>query len=197
MKQYDQSILLFEETLKLERAKFGPDNPETLETQAQLGVVYREAGRVADAIPLLDDAHQKGRKHPELAWVGNALLTAYVQAGKKAEATALVAAQVGAARKRFPADSLPLAAALADVGKALLDAKAYADAEPLLLAGYEGIKKHAAQVSPRNRRDLTNALERLVQLYDARGMPEEAAKWRKELETLTKAAGPAVKPKDK
>ena len=195
MKKYDQSIPLFEETLKLERAKFGPDHPETLDTQAKLGVVYRDAGRVADAIPLLEDVHQKGRKHPVLAWVGNALLTAYVQAGKKAEATALVTAQVAAARKQFLADSLPLAAALADVGKALLDAKAYADAEPLLLAGYEGAKKHTSQVSPRGRSNLMSTLERLVRLYDAWDKPDEAAKWRKELEAQKTAAEPAVKPK--
>ena len=35
------------------------------------------------------------------------------------------------------------------------------------------------------RQHLTEALERLVQLYDAWDKPDEAAKWRKELEALT------------
>jgi hypothetical protein len=45
--------------------------------------------------------------------------------------------------------------------------------------------------------DLSEALERLVQLYDATNRLDEAAKYRKELEALGKAAAPPVKPKDK
>jgi hypothetical protein len=60
------------------------------------------------------------------------LVTAYSQAGKTTEATALVAERVRAAREQVPIDGPWLAAELAAVGHALLDAKAYADAEPLL-----------------------------------------------------------------
>jgi hypothetical protein len=55
-----------------------------------------------------------------------------VRAGKSTQATALTTEQVRAARQWFRADSFNLANALADTGKALLDAKAYAAAEPLL-----------------------------------------------------------------
>ena len=57
--------------------------------QAELGAVYCDVGRFADAIPLLEEVQEKSRGNPELAWAGNALLTAYVGAGKKAEAVAL------------------------------------------------------------------------------------------------------------
>jgi serine/threonine-protein kinase len=67
-----------------------------------------------------------------LAGVGDTLLEVYGQAGKVTEAIALATERVRAARKRFHAGSPPLAAALATVGEALLNAKAYADAEPLL-----------------------------------------------------------------
>jgi hypothetical protein len=152
------------------------------------------------------------------------LLTAYAQAGKKAEAAALLAAQVQTARKQFPASSPKLAAALADVGKAVLDGKAYADAEPLLresltlsehhapdawetdqarsllggallgqrkyadaepllFRGYEGMKRRAEKVPAQAKvQQLRETLERLVRLYDAWDKPDEAAKWRKELE---------------
>src|SRR5207244_1167812 len=69
-------------------------------------------------------------------WAGRSLLTAYVETGKKADAAALAAALVQEARKKFPADSPELAAALADVGDGFLKGKAYADAEPLLREGY-------------------------------------------------------------
>jgi hypothetical protein len=81
------------------------------------------------------------------------------------------------------------------LGDALLGQKKYAGAEPLLLAGYEGMKQRA------DRRDqpggsppqvrLTEALERLVRLYEATGKKDEAARWRKELEAQKTAIPPA------
>jgi eukaryotic-like serine/threonine-protein kinase len=73
------------------------------------------------------------------------------------------------------------------LGGALLGQKKYVDAEPLLLAGYEGMKKQAAKIPPPGKVRLTEAVERLVQLYEATGKKDEAAKWRKELEA-SKAA---------
>jgi eukaryotic-like serine/threonine-protein kinase len=84
------------------------------------------------------------------------------------------------------------------LGVALLVQKKYADAEPLLRKGYEGLKQRAAQIPPQSKQVcLTRALERLVRLYDAWDRPEEAARWRKELEARTKAAEKAAKPREK
>jgi hypothetical protein len=68
------------------------------------------------------------------------------------------------------------------LGAALLGQKKYAEAEPLLLAGYEGMKQREAKVPPPAKVRLTNALERLVRLYEATGQQDKAAEWRKELE---------------
>ena len=68
------------------------------------------------------------------------------------------------------------------LGGSLLGQKNYAGAEPLLLAGYEGMKEREAKIPPQGKPRLTEALERLVQLYDAWGKPDEAAAWRKRLE---------------
>ena len=68
------------------------------------------------------------------------------------------------------------------LGGALLGQKKYADAEPLLVQGYEGMKALEAKMPPKARYRLTEALERLVQLYDAWDKQAEAARWRKELE---------------
>jgi hypothetical protein len=73
------------------------------------------------------------------------------------------------------------------LGGALLNQKKYTDAEPLLLKGYEGIKQRADKIPARVRTiRLTEAIERLVQLYEATGNKDEAAKWRKELEAIKK-----------
>jgi eukaryotic-like serine/threonine-protein kinase len=67
-------------------------------------------------------------------------------------------------------------------GGAVLGQKKYAEAESLLLNGYDGMKNHEATIPTPGKVRLTDALERLVQLYEAKGNKDEAAKWRKELE---------------
>jgi tetratricopeptide (TPR) repeat protein len=76
------------------------------------------------------------------------------------------------------------------LGGALLGQKKYAEAEPLLLAGYEGLKQRQAKIPPPTQIVLDKSLEWLVQLYDALEKPEDAAKWRQELQSLGKAATP-------
>jgi hypothetical protein len=69
------------------------------------------------------------------------------------------------------------------LGESLAGRKQYAEAEPLLRSGYEGLKTREQTIpaSVRNR-ILSEALQRLVQLYDAQGKPDQAAEWRKKLE---------------
>ena len=72
------------------------------------------------------------------------------------------------------------------LGGSLLGQKHYAAAEPLLLSGYEGMKAREAKIPPAGNPRLSEALERLVQLYDAWGKPEQAAAWRKRLQEAKK-----------
>jgi hypothetical protein len=67
------------------------------------------------------------------------------------------------------------------LGAALLGQKNYAEAEPLLLQGYEGMKARQAKIPPQARFRLTEALERLVRLYEATDQKEKAANWQKKL----------------
>ena len=67
--------------------------------------------------------------------------------------------------------------------------KKYIDpgAPGLLRAGYEGMKQREKAIPPQGKVRIPEAIERLVQLYEALDKKDDAAKWRKELET-TKAA---------
>jgi hypothetical protein len=51
----------------------------------------------------------------------------------------------------------------------------------LLKEGYEGMKQREQTMPVAAKVRLTEALERLVQLYDATGNAAEAERWRKEL----------------
>jgi tetratricopeptide (TPR) repeat protein len=70
------------------------------------------------------------------------------------------------------------------LGGALLGQKKYADAEPLLVKGYEGMKKLVDKIPQQGKIRLTEAVERLISLHEATGKKDEVAKWRKELESL-------------
>jgi hypothetical protein len=67
------------------------------------------------------------------------------------------------------------------LGGALLSQKKHAEAE-LLLAGFAGLKKREAEIPPQSKARLTEAVERLVQVYEATGQKDEVARWQEELE---------------
>lgn len=67
------------------------------------------------------------------------------------------------------------------LGGALLGQKRYADAEPLLLAGYDGMKAREEKLPPAGKLRVTESIERLAELYDKTGRTDEAAKWRSRL----------------
>ncbi len=77
---------LFEDVLKRQQAKFGRQHPNTLQMVANLGVNYKDAGRLKEAIPLLEEAYRASRTFPNLRWVEVPLVDGYLEAGKLAEA---------------------------------------------------------------------------------------------------------------
>ena len=70
------------------------------------------------------------------------------------------------------------------LGEALNGQKKRAEAEPLLVQGYEGMRQRTAKIPKEGKPRLAEALERLVQLYDAWGKPAQATRWRRELERV-------------
>jgi hypothetical protein len=68
------------------------------------------------------------------------------------------------------------------LGSALLGQKKYAEAEALLLAGYDGMKKQQATIPAQGEVRLTGILERQVELCKATVKKDRAAKSRKDLE---------------
>jgi len=67
---------------------------------------------------------------------------------------------------RFSAQSL--------LGGALLGQQEYAEAEPFLIEGYEGLKARVGAIPPEGRSNLSEAGERVFRLYDALDQPDRA-----------------------
>ncbi len=214
--------------LKHQLARFGREHPETLITLGNLGCAYKDGGRPAEAVPLLEEAYRGSKRYPGFRGIEMQLFDGYIRAGKTQKAAALVPELSAIARKTLPGDSPQLAGQLATFGLLLLKVKSftealplireclairekteptawttfntksllggallgeqqYAEAEPLLLAGYEGMKKQVDKIPALGRMCPIEALERLVQIYEATNKPDEAAKWRKELEVRKEA----------
>jgi tetratricopeptide (TPR) repeat protein len=67
------------------------------------------------------------------------------------------------------------------LGGSLLGQKKYAEAEPLLVSGYEGMKQREDKIPPECKPRLKETLQRLVELYEHTNRPGAAADWKKKL----------------
>ncbi|HEV3022691.1 MAG TPA: tetratricopeptide repeat protein, partial [Pirellulales bacterium] len=74
------------------------------------------------------------------------------------------------------------------LGGALAGQEKCAEAEPLLVAGYTGMNERRDQVPEQGKVRLTQAVERLVDLYDALAQEDKADEWRRKLEEAKTAA---------
>jgi tetratricopeptide (TPR) repeat protein len=66
------------------------------------------------------------------------------------------------------------------LGGALLGQKKYAEAEPLLLKGYEGMKQRENKIPEPAKVRLAEAVDRLIEFYTATKKPDEVKKWQAE-----------------
>jgi hypothetical protein len=69
------------------------------------------------------------------------------------------------------------------LGGSLLGQKKFNDAEPFLLSGFEGMQQRAEKIPLDDKPRRKEALQRIVQLYEASAKPEKAAAWKKRLES--------------
>ena len=67
------------------------------------------------------------------------------------------------------------------LGGSLLGQKKYAEAEPLLLSGYAGMRQREDKIPQQGKPHLKETLRRLVQLYEATSRPDQAAEWKQKL----------------
>ena len=106
------------------------------------------------------------------------LALAYISEGKFAESESLAREALEFNRKKQP-DNWRLYRAESLLGASLAGQKKYAEAEPLLLEGYQGMVARKKPHSGPGLYQLDRAHEWLVQLYQEWGKPARAVEWRK------------------
>jgi tetratricopeptide (TPR) repeat protein len=150
----------------------------------QLLDAYCKAGKRRDAVRLTDALLAGTRAttpkdSPQLAGSlaqrGLGLLTI----GAFSEAEGLFRESLAIREKQQP-DAWNTFNAFSMLGGAILGQKKFADAEPLLLKGYEGMKAREKSIPPQANTRIPESLDRLIELYTATGKPDETRRWRAE-----------------
>jgi serine/threonine protein kinase/TolA-binding protein len=141
---------------------------------------YEATGKNEEASRLIQERLAEGRKtvKPNSRELGELLAAAGRKLMDVNDYTAAepILRECLALQEKLSPEAWSTFAARSLVGGALLGQKKYAEAEPLLSSGYEGLKKTEAQTPWQGKINLAEALARLMLLYDAWGKPDEAAK---------------------
>ena len=224
-----EAIAQNEATLKICESKLGPASFETLVARNNLGLAYRDAGRLSEAIGLFQSALEQlevrpGGAHPLTLECRNNLAAAYELLGRYREAEELESGTLARHRKgvkpgspilapdlsalarnllyqerwsdaepllrecvaileKATPDDWTLFDAMSILGESLAGQKRYAEAQPALVTGYDGMAARERVFLLPQRSLLREAAERVVRLYEAWNKPEEAAKWKAKLGT--------------
>jgi eukaryotic-like serine/threonine-protein kinase len=182
--RYAQAEQLFLRSLGVSRRTLGPEHPLTLTFLADLAFLNQRQGKYAQAetyaAPALTGRrHALGPETPDTADSAADLALAYVSEGKFAESEPLAREALETDKKvqpddwqRFRAENL--------LGASVAGQKKYAEAEPLLLEGYQGMLARKDRIAVSDHYHLDRARQWLVQLYQAWSKPDQAAHWRKQ-----------------
>jgi tetratricopeptide (TPR) repeat protein len=184
--EYSQAESLFTKTIEIQKRVLSQEHPSTLRTMSNLAVVYRAQGNYGQAESLFTKTLEiqkrvLGQEHPDslrtLASLGGVWLR---QNNYSHAESALRDALMGYERanlwswERYDCQRM--------LGASMAGMKRFAEAEPLLLSGYEGILQQHATIPAESRRDLRDAAAQIVKLYEDWGKPDKAADWRSKLQ---------------
>jgi tetratricopeptide (TPR) repeat protein len=172
-----EAIPLIEEAYSA-RGKF----PKLGVFRTQLVDAYAKAGRLPEAAKLVQEPVAETRKtapkdSPQLASALAQCGLALLQITAFADAEPLLRECLTIREKTQP-DVWNTFNTRSMLGGALLGQKRYAEAEPLLVSGHDGMKRRAATIPLAGRNRLTEALKRLVLLYESWDKSQEAARCR-------------------
>jgi len=198
----EQAIALAERVLVQRTKLFGPKHHATVSSLNTLGFIHLDAKQPDKALPFFQqflDVQMEllGAGTTEWAHCQAFVAMELLKAGLASDIEPMLRECLSIRLEQLPDDWRTFNTQNM-LGGSLLGQQKYADAEPLLLSGYEGMKLREASIPPAGRLRLKEALERLVRLYDEWGKVDEAAKWKAELaaheETLRQNDVPAKEP---
>jgi eukaryotic-like serine/threonine-protein kinase len=179
---YARAESLYTKALEIQSRTLGEEYRDTRSTMSNLAELYRLQGKYGASealyLKVLEMRRRLvGQDQPDTLATMNRLTELYLDQHRYTQAEALSRVAYASYEKtrvsvweRFNSQSL--------LGESLVGQRKYADAEPLLLAGYEGMRQSQATIPAAYRSLLNNARKSIVQLYEAWGKPDKAGEWR-------------------
>jgi hypothetical protein len=113
---------------------------------------------------------------PLLAGDLTALGRSLVKLSKWSEAEPLLRESLAIREKAIPGDYERFHT-MSLLGEALLGQGKHPEAEPLVVGGYEGVKAREAKIAATGKYKLSEAEQRVVELYKTWGKRDQAATW--------------------
>jgi non-specific serine/threonine protein kinase/serine/threonine-protein kinase len=180
----ERALPLYEELLRRTTAQHGRSHPDTLRSMNNLAWGYQAAGKLAEALPLYEETLALaqttfGAEHPNTLITMNQLGRTHLLDGQAAKAEATLR-ELLAIHERVP-DGWRKYDAQSLLGAALLAQQRYSEAEPLLLAGFEGMREREPTIPFAYKHRLLEALEQIARLYETTGDEDKAIEWRQKL----------------
>jgi len=177
--EYAQAETLNSQALEIRRRVSGPEHPDTLYTVSNFASLYQREGKYALAETYATQAltgrrHALGSEDPNTLASEADLALVYVSQGKFDESEPLARELVVLYQKKQP-DDWQRFRAESLLGASLAGERKYAEGEPLLLEGYQGMLARKDRIDAADRYYLERAHRWLIQLYKDWGKPGMAA----------------------
>jgi serine/threonine protein kinase/Flp pilus assembly protein TadD len=171
------------DALALRQKVLGPNHPDTVVSLSNLARILSDKGQLTEAEQLVRQALELRRKLPDtdpldLAASLEDFVLVLQRQGHTNELGPLAREALAIREKQAP-DKWQTFCTKSIVGGLLLDEKKLAEAKPLLVSGFEGMKNHEKEIPFERRPSLTNAAHRLVRLYEAMGQADKASRYAK------------------
>jgi serine/threonine protein kinase len=129
-----------------------------------------------------------GSDHPTIAYSLGRVAGLFIEAHEYEKAELLVREGLSIRERILPNDWWTFLDR-SRLGGILLRQNKFAEAEPLLLTGYEGMQKRQDNIPEGDRERLRDGLSRLVQFYEATANPVESDNWRRKLFSIILVKG--------
>jgi len=178
--ELDEAELLLQEARGIFSALLEPAHPDLISVRANLASLaafrrdYEKAEKLyAVVFEVAEEA--LGASHPDLAYLLLGIGVSRNELGRPAQAEPFLRRALAIRRQVLPEGNYLTARAEVYLANCLIRLERFAEAESLLLSGYAAIAGHR----PPRERETGQVLNRLIQLYQAWGRDQEAARYQK------------------
>ena len=183
--RYEAAETLLKQAVQAEQRVYGPDHPSTLWTVWKIAEMDRDRGRLVEAGASFRRCIEgylkaQGPEGLEVATLRADLGLNELRRGEPAQAEPLFREALVVYDKSMP-ENWRRFEIRGQLGESLAAQRKFAEAEPLVVGGYEGLTARRKHVTVDAWPRLPDAGRRIVRLYEAWGKSAEADRWRKKI----------------